>query len=224
MRAGTFRRNLPPNQGILPGCAPPVRDWCSGPSWSPWGLCPLSPALSVSRCLPDRATARATPAERRQGSCGTNVAKLAPVRKAKCLVSALEAELLHEPVGVEGGAHFDVVVEITINIPARAAAHLLANALCVPRFAATLPAAYPVRPATQGGLRVATRVKLFVAVQTQIHEVGGDVLEIGPFPGGVRHHQRDVMTAQLRDEFRCGETRVAYLDRMSQPPWCIDAQ
>ena len=91
-------------------------------------------------------------------------------------------------------------------------------------LAAACPRANPSRPTVQCRLGIPTRVQLLVAVQAQVHEVAGDVLEIWPFARRVGHHERDVVPTQLRDELGRGETRVANLDRVAQRPLRIDLQ
>jgi len=136
----------------------------------------------------------------------------------------LQAQPRHEAVRVEGRTYLDVVVEIAINVASAASRRAAGDALRVGGLAAELPAAYAIGPAIQRRIGVAAGIELLVAVQPQVQEVRGDVFEVGPLAGGIRHHQRDAMAAQLRDEFSGGETGMTNFDGVPQPTIRVDAQ
>ena len=74
------------------------------------------------------------------------------------------------------------------------------------------------RPAVQRLRGVAAGVELVRAVQPDVDEPGGDLLEVRPGAGRVGHHQRDVVRAQQREQRRVAEALVAHLQRVPQRP------
>ena len=90
----------------------------------------------------------------------------------------------------------DVVVEVAIHVapgprrrrPRRGQARILDLRAAPPRVDAR-------RPAVERGVAVAAGIELLVAVQAQVDEVGGQVLEQGPAAGGVGDDEGDAGAA-----------------------------
>src|SRR5690606_21523779 len=60
--------------------------------------------------------------------------------------------------------------------------------------------------------------------QADVYEVAGEILVIGPFAGGVRYNQRDLLAAQQLDEFLVEALWIADLDGMPYLLFAINIQ
>src|SRR5258707_12180067 len=116
---------------------------------------------------------------------------------------------------VERGADLGIVVEIDIDV-APLVGRSRGGAATVLRRAAGRPEGDSRRPAIERRVVIAADIELPGAVQGQIEEIAGDVLEIGP-RDGVGEDEGDVVAPQQRDEARRHEALVADLDGMAQP-------
>ena len=130
------------------------------------------------------------------------------------LASAPPGEASTDPLGesdrVEGSVHLHVVVEVDEHVPRRRLGRRCHRVLAH-RRPAREPVPHPLRPPVECIGRVAADVELGVAVQADVDEAGGDVLEVRELPGRVGHDERDVVRAQQRDERRIPEALVADL-------------
>src|SRR6185503_9002403 len=119
--------------------------------------------------------------------------------------SVAHAQPRHEALGIEGGVHLGVVVEVAVDVEG-------------------LPRADAPGPALEGPLRIAARVEDLVAVKAHVHEVGRDLLHERPLAGRVGDHERDAMLAQEAQEGRVAEALVADLDGVAKLPVRIDGK
>ena len=74
------------------------------------------------------------------------------------------------------------------------------------------------RPPVQRRVVVPADVELLVAVQPDVDEVGGDVLDERPLPGGVGDDERDVVRRAAARRTPGREARVPHLERVPQRP------
>lgn len=92
----------------------------------------------------------------------------------------------------------------------------LRYAVGVSRLPALVPEADALFPTAQRLLVVTAGVQLLVAMQAQVHEVGGQFLDQWPLAGGIGHHQGYAVLAQQVDEGILHEALMADLYRMAQ--------
>ena len=142
------------------------------------------------------------------------------VRRPTCRLST---DPLGERDRVERGVHLDVVVEVDEHVPRRPVGRRRHRVLAH-RRPAREPLPHPLRPPVERIGRIAADVELGVAVQADVDEAGGHVLEVRELPGRVGHDERDVVRAQQRDERRVPEALVADLHGVPQRTVGIDGR
>ena len=88
--------------------------------------------------------------------------------------------------------------------------------MAVRRLPTLAPAPDALGPARKRALHIGAPVELLVAVETDVHEVGGDVFVLRPLARRICDHQGDTMLAQQGDEGRVDEGVVADFHRVPQ--------
>src|SRR5690606_21433439 len=122
-----------------------------------------------------------------------------------------------QPLRIVRRAHLHVVVEEDIDVPfpaRRFSARDLSRRL---RLSPRAPGSGPRRPELQSRLVIAARIDLLRAVQTDVDEIRGHILEQRPFHA-VGHDERHLVIAQQLDELFAAKAWVAHLQRMKDRP------
>src|SRR5438105_11490402 len=97
--------------------------------------------------------------------------------------------------------HLRVVVEVAVDIARASRRRRLArDEARIIRLLAFTPGADAACPCLERSVAVPAAVELRLAMQPYVDEIGGDVLAQGPLPGGVCHHERDVVATKDIDE------------------------
>jgi hypothetical protein len=117
-------------------------------------------------------------------------------------------------LGIEGGADFDVVVEIDEDVAGLTGSLLVAGAAAF-GWASGGPGGDAVGPEVQGFIAVAAGVEFFGAVEAAVDEVCGDIEEERP-GDGVGDDEADVVLAEKLDEGWGGEAFVADFDGVAE--------
>jgi len=134
-------------------------------------------------------------------------------------------QLSDQPLSIERRLYLDVVVEIAVNVAMPAARdRRVRDAPSIARLRSSAPRGDPLGPPIERRLAVAAGVELLVAMKAQIDEVGGYILAVRPFPGGIGDHERDAMSSQQSDERRIEKAFVTDLDSVADSTAAIDRE
>src|SRR5581483_774862 len=110
------------------------------------------------------------------------------------------SESFRQALRIERRVHFRVVIEINENVSRAIVDLARPNEPGVTRLSAFAPILDAIRPPIDFTIAVAADVKFFRAVQTDVNEIRGELLDVWPFAGRVCKDEGDFLFLEQFEE------------------------